>query len=323
MMALDDDDVAVLGGENGDEFSAVGVIAAASNVIVMFIAAAPGIKVMYRFRADEARLQAAIESTMAQSNTASSGGALFALYNSAGGRSRQLQPPLQSRITTPQQKCPRLVYRQSCPPMGTHPSPALPPTVALDHAHRVNVDTSPDTITPLVARIVKKTGGWLEASDGGVNDVWLPDAITDGLEGAEGEPILSQLPTDAAGTSTLPPLKPGVSGKNSLKALAVLYDEYFEHRKMQLKLIEDKLAAKADFLSSVALDHKLKSDGGIASQNIERAQMRRALLLAARDVQIVLGQAIDEFPSVSNIVKTCDATIEKTVEVLSPVYEAM
>mmetsp|Transcript_10560 Transcript_10560/g.27992 ORF Transcript_10560/g.27992 Transcript_10560/m.27992 type:complete len:631 (+) Transcript_10560:558-2450(+) len=275
--ALDDKKVNILGGKNGDEISTVGVIAVIANLIVVFISARPGIMAMYKFKANEAKLQAAIESTMAQQSTKVGKG--------SSSSTRIFDDMVNLR--------------------------------ALERAQLIDVDVSPDTITPLVARLVAKTRSWLGASDGGLDDVWLPEAITDGLEGTEEEPLLPLLPTDAADSSNRP--QKAVSGSVSTKELAVAYDKYIENRMVHQR---SKIAAKDNLLARTVHQRAHKYESAEDLSRV-REKIRRAMLHASRDVQIVLGQVIDEFAGTRNLVKACDATIKGAVEVLSPLYEAM
>mmetsp|Transcript_10561 Transcript_10561/g.28008 ORF Transcript_10561/g.28008 Transcript_10561/m.28008 type:complete len:88 (+) Transcript_10561:2326-2589(+) len=81
-----------------------------------------------------------------------------------------------------------------------------------------------------------------------------------------------------------------------------------------------KIAAKDNLLARSFHQHKYESAEDLSRV---REKIRRAMLHASRDVQIVLGQVIDEFAGTRNLVKACDATIKGAVEVLSPLYEAM
>ena len=325
MTALDDEKVNILGGKNGDEISTVGVIAVIANLIVVFISAAPGIKVMYKFKADEAKLQAAIESTMAQQSTKVGKGSSSSTLSvgdmaNLRGILRPLQIPSQPQVPGPI-KFPRSFILT--PPAHTHERiqtslpAALPPTTALERAQLIDVDVSPDTITPLVVRLVAKTRSWLGASNGGLDDVWLPEAITDGLEGAEEEPLRPPLPTDAADSSARP--QKAVSGSVSTKELAVASDKYVENRMahQRSKIAAEENSAEDNFLSAHL------ENGSAEDSSRVREEMGRAMLHAAMDVQIVLGQVIDEFAGTRNLVKECDATIKWAVELLSPLYEAM
>mmetsp|Transcript_10562 Transcript_10562/g.28011 ORF Transcript_10562/g.28011 Transcript_10562/m.28011 type:complete len:472 (+) Transcript_10562:558-1973(+) len=133
--ALDDKKVNILGGKNGDEISTVGVIAVIANLIVVFISARPGIMAMYKFKANEAKLQAAIESTMAQQSTkvgkgSSSSTRIFDDMVNLRGRSRPLQIPSQPRSARPYQVS-TIVYLDSPRPhtrTHTNIAPRRPPT---------------------------------------------------------------------------------------------------------------------------------------------------------------------------------------------------
>mmetsp|Transcript_10569 Transcript_10569/g.28064 ORF Transcript_10569/g.28064 Transcript_10569/m.28064 type:complete len:360 (+) Transcript_10569:2326-3405(+) len=81
-----------------------------------------------------------------------------------------------------------------------------------------------------------------------------------------------------------------------------------------------KIAAKDNLLARSFHQHKYESAEDLSRV---REKIRRAMLHASRDVQIVLGQVIDEFAGTRNLVKACDATIKGAVEVLSPLYEAI
>mmetsp|Transcript_10562 Transcript_10562/g.28017 ORF Transcript_10562/g.28017 Transcript_10562/m.28017 type:complete len:90 (+) Transcript_10562:2263-2532(+) len=83
-----------------------------------------------------------------------------------------------------------------------------------------------------------------------------------------------------------------------------------------------KIAAKDNLLARTVHQRAHKYESAEDLSRV-REKIRRAMLHASRDVQIVLGQVIDEFAGTRNLVKACDATIKGAVEVLSPLYEAM
>ena len=108
------------GGESGNEISVVGVIAVAANLVVLAISARPGIKVMYAFRAEEARLQAAIETTMAHTGSSLSSQSIIFEETAVRGQDQLKYPFLRGPVISHARVVP------ACLPTKT---PPLPPIV--------------------------------------------------------------------------------------------------------------------------------------------------------------------------------------------------
>jgi cytochrome b len=83
-MTLDDGDM--LGGKKGDAINPVGIIAVVAQLVVLVISFRPGIKALAVYRAEEARLQTAIESTMAHTDQTETSGSTESNEASLRGR---------------------------------------------------------------------------------------------------------------------------------------------------------------------------------------------------------------------------------------------